>query len=161
MMSRKKSSPQENEFFKSAEVLDISEMSKKVNENQDKVTILKLEEKCIALSQVVDSLLKQAEQKEEEIAHLKSMLSKTVPIIGEVVKIDPSDEEVIAEIQLRKIRENARIRDLTLDEIKKFDLLVKNKRLAKGDATVIESNKLPENLTKKDLLKIATKNKDK
>jgi hypothetical protein len=160
-MSRKKALAQEKEFSKSSEVLDISQLSKQVIENSDKVTILKLQEQCDGLSKTIDLLLKQSEQKEEEIAHLKQILSKSIPVEGEVIKIDPSDEEIIAEIQLRKIREISRTRDLTLDEVKRFDLLVKNKRLAKGDATVIETNKLPTNLSKNDLIKIATRNKDK
>jgi hypothetical protein len=57
---------------------------------------------------------------------------------------DLSTELEIAEIQLEKLREVARERPLTLDETRQFDLLVKNIRLIRGDATAIsgESKKL-------------------
>lgn len=157
-MSRK-SKDQTNEFSSKEELLSITELSENTKENQLKTQLLKLEDKCIALSQVVDTLLKQVESKEEEISHLKNILGKTVPIIGEgnPIAINITDEELIADIQLRKLKEQARIRELTLDEIRKFDLLVKNKRLAQGNATEIEGRTLSKELPKKQLLQIASK----
>lgn len=156
-MSRK-TKGQTNEFS-NKELISIQELSENSKENQLKTQILKLEEKCIALSQVIDSLLKQNESKEEEISHLKAMLGKTVPIIGESnpIAINVTDEELIADIQLRKLKDAARTRELTLDEIKKFDLLVKNKRLAQGNATEIEGKTLSKQLPKTQLLQIASK----
>lgn len=155
-MSRKPKD-QTNEFS-SKDLVSIQEISENSKENQLKTQILKLEDKCIALSQVIDSLLKQNETKEEEISHLKAMLGKTVPVIGEnPIAINITDEELIADIQLRKLKEQARSRELTLDEIRKFDLLVKNKRLAQGNATEIEGRSLPKQLPKNQLLQIASK----
>jgi hypothetical protein len=119
---------------------------------------LKLEKQAVALSNTINDLLKQLEYKEEEITHLKQLLSGSVPIIGEAIKLEVTDEELIADIQLRKLKDSAKIRELTLDEIRKFDLLVKNKRLAKGDATTIEGSNLnKKQLPKPELLKLASK----
>src|SRR6266850_6895060 len=142
-MNKPKISPlQQND---SSNILNINEVA----ENTFKTQLLKSEEKCITLSQSINLLIKKLESKEEEIMHLKRILSQSVPIIGEIVPINISDEEIIAEIQLQKLKDSARQRELTLDEIRKFDLLVKNKRLAQGSATEIEGKvkTLPKNLS--------------
>lgn len=124
--------------------------------------IKQLQAHNVGLSQTVDTLLKQLEQKTNEIMHLQDMLGKTVPIIGESIPTFITDEEVIAEYQLKALKSAAMMRDLTLDEVKRFDLLVKNKRLAQGNATTIEAQKgLPRNLSKDELVQIASKPKKK
>lgn len=68
-----------------------------------------------------------------------------------------SDEELIAQLQLERIKFKALEQELTLEEIKKYDLLVKNKRLAEGNATVVaDYKKLPDNVSDADLLQIAS-----
>lgn len=114
----------------------------------------------IGLSETINKLLQELEQKSSEIRHLQDMLTKTVPIIGEITPMVISDEEVIAEYQLKALKSTAMIRDLTLDEVKRFDLLVKNKRLAQGNVTTIEGQKnLPKELTKDQLILIASNTK--
>lgn len=65
----------------------------------------------------------------------------------------------IAELQLEKLREIARIGLLTYEQAKIFDLLTKNLFLAKGEATgIIDTNRIPEQLPKSEqdeLLQIA------
>lgn len=152
-----------NQQEDSNSILSIDELIKKTSdsevlENHYKKQIKQLEERCLGLAETVDKCIKSLESKEEEITHLKMMLSKMTPVIGEAIMINPTDEELIADIQLRKLKENARTRELTLDEIKKFDLLVKNKRLAQGNATTIEEKKgLPKDTPKDKLLGLATK----
>lgn len=74
-------------------------------------------------------------KKDDEIKHLKDLLSSAVPILDEAHKFKISDEEEIALKQLEILKRNAQERQLTLDEIKMFDLLVKNKRLSQGKPT--------------------------
>lgn len=122
--------------------------------------IKQLQAHNVGLSQTIDKLLKQLEEKTNEIRHLQEMLMKSIPVIGDITPMIVSDEEVIAEYQLKALKSAAMMRDLTLDEVKRFDLLVKNKRLAQGNATTIEAQKnLPKNLSKEELLKIASKPK--
>lgn len=139
----------------SSKVIDINQLQ----ENTLKTQVLQLENKCIVLAQSIDLLLKKLESKEEEVSQLKRILSQSVPIVGQAVPIHISDEEHIAEIQLQKLKENSRSRELTLDEIRKFDLLVKNKRLAQGSATEIEgkAKSLPKNISTSRLIELASK----
>lgn len=155
-MKRKHPNQQQSESFKPG-VIDFKELTENAAVNSLKTDLLREQEKCVALSMTIDELLKKLESKEDEIMHLKQMLSSTVPVIGEPSRLILSDEEVIADIQLQKLKDNARMRELTLDEIKKFDLLVKNKRLAQGNATTINADKLPKDTSKEKLLQIAAK----
>lgn len=123
-----------------------------------KDSYLKLEQKCKGLSETIDGLLFQIDAKEDEIIQLKKMLTQSVPTIGSAVDLLLSDEEVIADIQLRKLKEHARVRQLTLDEIRMFDLLVKNKRLAQGNATTIDGQpKGIKQLGQAELIRLASK----
>ena len=144
----------------SSNVQSIDAMAIAMKESLFKDEIKQLQAHNIGLSQTIDKLLKQLEEKSNEIRHLQDMLVTTVPIIGDVTPIYVSDEEVIAEYQLKALKSAAMMRDLTLDEVKRFDLLVKNKRLAQGNATAIEVQKgLPKNLSKDELIQIAAKPK--
>lgn len=139
-------------------VVDIHDMASSAAEQHLTQSYLNLEKKAIGLSQTIELMTKALDEKDAEIAHLKQLLSSTVPIIGESnLATEATDEELIANVQLRKLIEHGKVRDLTLDEIRKFDLLVKNKRLAKGDATEIKSDKKDKKFDKPQLLKLASK----
>ncbi len=92
--------------------------------------------------------------------HLKKMLESFVENKGGVMKLVISDEEIIAELQIKRLLAQAQIRALTIEETKQFDLFVKNKRLIKGDSTDVIDHK-PMSSNKDDLMKIAKINKDK
>lgn len=137
--------------------LNISTLSQITSEQQVKKYIFELEQKSVHLAQIVQQLTEKIQVKEEEIAHLHKLLNNQFSTEN-VIAFHMTDEELIADIQLRKLKEQAQTRDLNLDEIKKFDLLVKNKRLAQGNATVIESQKSNlQALSKTELIQIASK----
>lgn len=98
----------------------------------------------------------QLKEKEEELNRANLLLNKLD--IANVVK-PLTDEEEIASIQLQKIKNISRERQLTLEEVKIYDLLVKNKRLAQGDVTDISGTKNLNTLQKRELIKIAAKKK--
>lgn len=88
-----------------------------------------------------------------EIDSLKQILSR-VNAIGLALPV--SDEEEIASIQIARLKTISKERQLTLEEVRIFDFLVKNKRLSKEDSTeIISTNELPKNLDKKQLIQIA------
>lgn len=88
-----------------------------------------------------------------EIDSLKQLLSK-VNVSGLALPV--SDEEEIASIQIARLKNISKERQLTLEEVRIFDYLVKNKRLSKEDSTeIIATNELPKNLDKKQLIQIA------
>lgn len=53
------------------------------------------------------------------------------------IKLDTSPEQAIAEMQLQRLLVEASMRALSLEEIKMYDLLCKNLKLARGEATEI------------------------
>lgn len=116
----------------------------------------KFEQDNIRLSQELQDLKKQLKEKDSKIEHLELMLKSIanptyMPILPEV-----TDEEMIALKQLERLKEAAQIRPLSLEEVRIYDLLVKNKRLAQGSATdIMDTVKLPQD--KKELIKIASK----
>ena len=101
-----------------------------------------------------DILLEENKKLQLEINKLKEAAKpKTVA----APRLILSDEELIAQLQLERIKFKALEQELTLEEIKKYDLLVKNKRLAEGNATVVaDYKKLPDNVSDADLLQIAS-----
>jgi hypothetical protein len=51
--------------------------------------------------------------------------------------IEPTPAQAIAEMQLNILLEKAKERSLTLEEVKIYDMLVKNLQISKGEATGI------------------------
>lgn len=68
-----------------------------------------------------------------------------------------SDELIIAEIQLNRLKYIAMERLLSPDETKQYDILVKNIMLIKGQPTVINgvSNKVVDKLDTEKLMELA------
>jgi hypothetical protein len=92
---------------------------------------------------------------ESELAHVQMLLNRLD--LSNIVR-PLSDEEEIASIQLEKIKMMSRERQLTLEEAKLYDIYVKNKKLAQGEATQINGKSLAKK-PKSDLLKIAATKK--
>ena len=140
--------------------LSIGELAESAKDSQIKSELSKAEEQCRNLAQTVDTLIKQLEQKEQEITFLKSAMRQLESPSDGLIMINPSDEELISDIQLRKLKDSATMRELTLEEVKKFDLLVKNKRLSQNVAPIIDTRKQEmKELPKEKLIEIAMKSK--
>lgn len=104
----------------------------------------------------LQKLIKELEDKSKEIDHLKSMLAKAVPIIGGAEQIIPSDEELIAEMQLAKLKDRAHERDLTLEEARKFEIFSKIKHSTKNPDDINAGyKKLTKGKSEVELLEIA------
>jgi hypothetical protein len=108
----------------------------------------------------IQKLLKDINVKNQEIEHLKTMITQTVPVITPSKPVPLYEipvEEEIAENQLERLRQTAGQRPLTLEETKIFDLLVKNKRLSQEDNTLNMSKRSVRDVSAEDLLQIAGK----
>jgi hypothetical protein len=153
-MSRKKN--QENVSSKPVEVTSIQDMADKAELNMLRLKIIQMEKDSVALGQALEKALNALEKKDQEIKHLQELLHGVTPNVS-VFPQHVSDEEIIALRQLESLKLSAMSRDLTLEEIKKFDLLVKNKRLSQGNPTTIDAEyeKLPTN--NEDLKKLASR----
>src|SRR5271165_5537908 len=103
------------------------------------------------------ALRKEIEKLTEVIASLNSKLSHTTPnapIISNDSNI--SDEEIIAISELKKLQDRSSSgKELTLEEIKKYDILVKNKRLVQNQEDSTQKDNLPD-LQDDNLILIAT-----
>lgn len=133
----------------------ISELQKEFLE-QSKIKAL--EDTISNLNETIDKLLRQLESKDNEILELQQRLNEGVlPKTNLAAPL--ADEELISSAQLERLKNAALNRELSLEEVKKFDLLVKNKRLAQGEATTIDANyrSLPANIQKTELIRIASK----
>lgn len=86
-----------------------------------------------------------------EITKLKILLKDLDP---EADVSDVSDEEAICIEQIQRIKKYSSNRDLTPDEIKGLDVLVKNLRLIRGQSSRDTSDKLTKKTSKEELEKI-------
>lgn len=108
-------------------------------------------------AEVLFKSFKEAVQKlqalEDENKHLKALLAASVPQLPTTKLVVP-DEQVIAEIQLRQLKDTAMERPLTLDETKRLDLLVKTLYLAKGKPPKTISADPSKDVTEAELIQL-------
>jgi hypothetical protein len=136
----------------------ISDLDEFKSIDQLKKEILSLTRENKAAMLTIDKLLKDANQKSEEIKHLQSLIAQAVPVIkkeSQMISVSTSPEEEIAQIQLERLRQAAKTRILTLEETRMFDLLVKNKRLVLDESTINLGKNQYRDVADSDLLKIA------
>lgn len=136
----------------------VSDMDEFKSIDQLKKEILTLTRENKAAMLTIDKLLKDANVKTEEIKHLQSLVSQTVPVIkkeSQKLSLAVSPEEEIAQTQLERLRQAAKSRILTLEETRMFDLLVKNKRLVLDESTINLGKNQYRDVTDADLLKLA------
>lgn len=118
----------------------MSELKSSSSLQFDELSVLKIQNEL---------LLEENKRLQQEINTLTSSKQSKL-------KIDYSDEEIIAHMQLERLRMKAMEQELTLEEIKKYDLLVKNKRLSEDKSTInADYKKLPENIDDESLIQIA------
>ena len=98
----------------------------------------------------------------EKIEHLKELLTSTAPLIGgEVSILEVPQEQAICEIQLKMLNGKAQGRELTLEETKRLEILVKSLYLIKdkqGTTIPAEFANIPNNISLADLSSIASDN---
>jgi predicted nucleic acid-binding Zn-ribbon protein len=132
------------------------QIHKSIEDLRKEVVNLKRENNAAMLT--IDKLLKDLNKKHDEIKHLQSLVSQAVPVIKkETSKLSApvSAEEEIAQVQLEKLRLTAKTRTLTLEEVRTFDLLVKNKRLVLDESTINLGKNSYRDVGDAELLKLA------
>ncbi len=138
----------------------VSDLDEHKTVEQLKKEILSLRRENKAALTTVNKLLKDLSEKQEKIDHLESMIVQTVPIIAkeEPKTLAPlAPEEEIASYQLERLRTAAKVRSLTLEETRMFDLLVKNKRLSLDESTINISKANYRDVSDVQLLELAAK----
>lgn len=96
----------------------------------------------------IQKLKNENDKLQNEINKLKVLLKELDPD-ADVSEI--SDQEIICIEQIKKLREYSKQRELTNDEIRNLDLLVKNIRLIRGESGRTRSGGNTKNLSEKEL----------
>lgn len=135
---------------------------------QYKKELARMKKELNAAYKTIDKILRDNKEKNEKLEHMESLLEKNVPVIvdkkektDQLIQIDLSPEEEIAEIQLNKLKEASKNRALTLEEARIYDLLVKNKRLSRKESTINLESSNYRDVSEADLIKIAESQDDK
>jgi len=105
----------------------------------------------------IDPIKAENEQLKKRILDLqKRVLSLTRnQLITEV-----STEEVICIEQIERLKTKSAERELTLEEVKRLDLLVKNLKLVREESTIVVSGPRADDLSEAELVQIATQTED-
>jgi len=146
---------------------DSNENVKSLSEFKLHKSIEETEQALILASEVATNRQKQVErlseelrQKEEQIRNLEHMIQKMIPKLGAEGEglVHITDEEIIVLEQIERLKYIAKQRQMTPDEVKMLDTLIKNKRLLQGKSTAINADyERIKDLDEKDLLKLASK----
>lgn len=120
--------------------------------------IVELQKYCNEQYELVNTLIQENEDLKLKLKHLEALLGDAVPII-DVIPL--SNEEIICIKQLEKLKMKAQNSELTLEEVKKFDLLNKNLKLIRGENTSLQGKgKNPaKNISTSKLIELAKNNK--
>lgn len=132
----------------SNEVISIEDLRKQY---QDKVKTKDLKAFADKQQEVIMKLLQQREELEDKVKHLESMLVN-VPNL-QASKL--SSEEIICMEQIHLLKSKSDNRELSLDEIKRLDLLVKNLRLIREQSTQVINTTDYSEVKESDLVSIA------
>lgn len=126
-------------------IIDIEDLRKAFNEKMSTEQWMSFAEKQTDIIESYQSKIKDLQQK---CTHLENLL------MNQYAK-PLSSEEVICLQQIEKLSEVSAARQLTLEEVKRLDLLVKNLKLIREESTIIVNNKRSDSLKEADLVAIA------
>lgn len=94
---------------------------------------------------------------EEEITHLQQLLASSTPLVGEnkVEIYQKPLEQAVVEAQIQILSKRALEKELTLEEVKTLDLLIKNKKLCEDGKTLEKKTKKRKEYTDAELIEVA------
>ena len=118
------------------------------------VTPSDLEFKVALQAKTIERITEENIKLKQEVAHLKAI----APIVSAApVKIAVPYEQSICEIQIKKLQEKAHQRELTLEETKRLEILIKSLYLVreKTPAATPDEMELPEGTTLGSLATLA------
>jgi hypothetical protein len=136
------------------DIIDINEVRKLMIEKSKEEDAQKFIE---TQHKTIEKLCKQIEILKEKTTHLENILKQ---VVKPGLVADVSQEELICIEQIDIIKNRSSQRELTTDEVKKLDLLIKNLKLLRQESTVIMSKSSYRALPEDELLSIAEAVKD-
>lgn len=118
--------------------------------------IAELKDYCNKQYEFVEHLTKEIKHLQQENNHLKSLLVGVVPVLNtNITKI--ADEEMICIEQIKRLKDLSGVRELSLDETKKLDLLQKNLKLSREGSQEIQATFKPSEVPTQKLLELVIK----
>ncbi|NJO65478.1 MAG: hypothetical protein HC836_47515 [Richelia sp. RM2_1_2] len=98
---------------------------------------------------------------EQENIELKRQIQSLTKLVPQSSMFEVSDEQIICETEVKRLRDIALSRPLNLEETKKLDILLKNLKSIKetNKEKVIEINKAMD-ISLNDLIEIASENEE-
>lgn len=116
-------------------------------------TLKELQKYADSLYLVAETAKEKIEQLEEKLKHSEDLLLST-----QVTSIIKSQEQCMVENQIEKLQETSNARQLTHEEVKTLDILIRNKLLLSGQPTTIAGDaKKKKEITLRELTLIAQK----
>lgn len=131
-------------------IIDIKQLSE---ESAKKMKTKELKQFAEAQQLVIDKLQKENSLLKEKCQHLETMLKDSM---RNNIVMELSPEEVICIEQINLLKQKSKSRDLTLEETKKLDLLVKNLKIIREETTVVVKHTDVSNVKEAELVAIAT-----
>ena len=107
-------------------------------ENNNIMDIGDLEKETKVLYKSIEKYQKENDALRKEVGHLKELLTMTAPLISKEIKIEVPKEQAACEIQLVMLHKKSQDRELTLEETKRLEILIKSLYLIKDKATGIQ-----------------------
>lgn len=131
-------------------IVDISQLRK---DFELKVKNKELKEFAEVQHTIIEKLLQENKNLIEKVTHLEQLLTD-ISKNNMVSHISPEEMICLEQISLLKQKSNAR--DLTLEETKKLDILVRNLKLIREESTIIVNQVDPSGIKEAELVAIAT-----
>ena len=130
----------------SSEIIDIKELKKQADAKS-------LQEFAVSQQHLIDKLTYENKRLQEKLSHLEQVLQQLQMVEGAVQRITP--EELICIEQINILHNRSSQRELTLDEVKRLDLLIKNLRLIREVSTQVIDSVGHRDVKDEDLVRLA------
>jgi hypothetical protein len=128
-------------------VVNISELKKQFEE---KTKAKDLKEFASAQYKIIETLISENNFLKEKNQHLEKMLQTQMQ---NAMRLSP--EEMICLEQIDRLKSKSKDRELTLEEAKKLDILVRNLKLIREESTIVVSHSDPSGIKESELVAIA------
>jgi hypothetical protein len=128
-----------------SDLIDISHLHQQFKTDLEKQQFVEKQQELIACLNV------KIKEQQEEISHLKRMLITN----NEVEKVILTPEEALIEDQILLIQDRSYGKELSLEDVKKLDILLKAKKTIKDEKKTIKAESKTITFTNNDLLQIA------
>jgi hypothetical protein len=93
--------------------------------------LIELEKEATAQYRTIEVLQKENLALRAEMQHLKELLTSTAPLMTGAVRIEVPKEQAACEVQLKMLHDKALQRELSLEETKRLEILIKSLYLVK------------------------------